>query len=63
MAAAVAAVVAVRKVKDMNILEKLGLKSVSKDRPDPDTPKEPNANPHDNGGCCGGCGGTQEKEE
>jgi hypothetical protein len=45
----------------MSILEKLGFKNTGKDKPVIEAiPKESPANPHDNGGCCGGCGGTQE---
>lgn len=46
----------------MSILEKLGFKNTSKDKPVEGAPNELKANPHDNGDCCGGCGGTQEKE-
>jgi hypothetical protein len=45
----------------MSILKKLGFKKTSKDKPVENTPKENQENPHENGGCCGGCGGTQEK--
>lgn len=60
--AAVAAAVAVKEIETMNILEKLGFKNTNKDTPIAAAPKELSANPHDNGGCCGGCGGTQEEQ-
>lgn len=48
----------------MSILEKLGFKKPGNSKPvkseNPSVNDAPKENPHDSGGCCGGCGGTQE---